>query len=113
MTRRQFEVGRNFNSGASASSRVHVPPLPNTTSFSSEGTFTIDSQEDELLKMADPMSVISVGALQQIHDGHQPDEPILQCVQIKPMASQNGRERYRVVMNDTRNFIQGMMGTGE
>ena len=115
MTKRHLSL-MEAGSNASAFSRVQpedLAPPPNTASFSSEGTFTPDSQEDELLRMADPMSVISVGALQQIHDGNQPDEPVLQCVQIKPMASQNGRERYRVVMNDTRNFIQGMMGTGE
>ena len=59
------------------------------------------------------MSVISVGALEQVASGDMPDEPILQCVQIKPMASQNGNERYRVVMNDTKNFIQGMLGQRE
>ncbi|KAI7638434.1 hypothetical protein KC322_g21262, partial [Hortaea werneckii] len=60
--------------------------------------------------MADAMSVLSVGALEQVATGELPQEPIMQCVQIKPMASQNGNERYRVVMNDSRNFIQGMLG---
>nr|POE93535.1 replication factor a protein 1 [Quercus suber] len=60
--------------------------------------------------MADPMGVISVGALKMVGNGQEPASPILQCVQIKPMAAQNGNERYRVVMNDTANFIQGMLG---
>ncbi|KAK5135705.1 hypothetical protein LTR08_004691 [Meristemomyces frigidus] len=60
--------------------------------------------------MADAMSVVSVGSLEQIGRGLLPESPVLQCVQIKPMASQNGNERYRVVMNDTQNFIQGMLG---
>ncbi|KAK5124363.1 hypothetical protein LTR85_001580 [Meristemomyces frigidus] len=59
--------------------------------------------------MADAASAISVGSLELVGQGQIPDNPILQCVQIKPMASQNGNERYRVVMNDTRNFIQGML----
>ncbi|KAF2770452.1 single-stranded DNA-binding replication protein A [Teratosphaeria nubilosa] len=60
--------------------------------------------------MADAQSMISVGALQQVANGEQPQSPVLQCVQIKPMASNQGNERYRVVMNDTQNFIQGMLG---
>lgn len=55
-------------------------------------------------------NLISVGALTDIANGHPPENPIFQCVQIKPMSSNQGNERYRVVMNDTRNFIQGMLG---
>lgn len=55
-------------------------------------------------------SLISVGALADIANGSPPENPIFQCVQIKPMSSNQGNERYRVVMNDTRNFIQGMLG---
>jgi replication factor A1 len=60
--------------------------------------------------MADAMSAITVGALEQIARGEMPENPVMQCVQIKPMASNQGNERYRVVMSDTKNFIQGMMG---
>lgn len=63
--------------------------------------------------MADATSIISHGVLAQIAVGQQVGEPVLQCVQIKPMASQNGVERFRVVMNDTVNFIQGMLGQRE
>ncbi|EMC95917.1 hypothetical protein BAUCODRAFT_71964 [Baudoinia panamericana UAMH 10762] len=59
--------------------------------------------------MADPMNVISVGTLAQVARGTLPENPIMQCVQIKPMASTQGQERYRVVWNDTTNFIQGML----
>lgn len=60
--------------------------------------------------MADPTSVISRGALASISAGQDVGEPIVQCVQIKPMqAGANGLERYRVVWNDTANFIQSMM----
>ncbi|KFY69575.1 hypothetical protein V496_00122 [Pseudogymnoascus sp. VKM F-4515 (FW-2607)] len=39
--------------------------------------------------------------------------PVCQCVQIKPLASQgNGQERYRVVLSDTKNFVQSMLATG-
>lgn len=121
MTKRHvLEAGpAHFSSVASASSsRVDQastpPPQPNRTSSSSDETIhTPDTQESELYRMADAASVITQGALAQIGEGHMPEEPILQCVQIKPMASQNGNERYRVVMNDTRNFIQGMLGQRE
>src|SRR5690554_6738229 len=39
--------------------------------------------------------------------------PVCQCVQIKPIASQgNGAERYRIVLSDTKNFVQSMLATG-
>lgn len=39
--------------------------------------------------------------------------PVCQCVQIKPLASQgNGAERYRIVLSDTKNFVQSMLATG-
>ncbi|KAF2173810.1 hypothetical protein M409DRAFT_16080 [Zasmidium cellare ATCC 36951] len=60
--------------------------------------------------MGDPFNAISHGALRSITGGQHVDSPILQCVQIKPMAQgQNGTERWRVVFNDTVNFIQGMI----
>ena len=96
---------------ASASNRNEAPP--NNTSFSSDGTLTPDSQYSELVRMADAQSVISAGALQQINLEQHPEPITLQCVQIKPMASQQGQERYRVVMNDSLNFIQCMLGTRE
>ncbi|WPH00458.1 replication factor a protein 1 [Acrodontium crateriforme] len=59
--------------------------------------------------MSDPMSALTQGCLRQIAANESVENPILQCVQIKPMASQNGQERFRVVMNDSVNFIQGML----
>ena len=39
-------------------------------------------------------------------------QPILQCVQIKPLAGQQGaQERYRVVFSDIINFVQSMLAT--
>lgn len=38
--------------------------------------------------------------------------PIVQCVQIKPLAAQPGNpERYRVVFSDISNFVQTMLAT--
>lgn len=39
-------------------------------------------------------------------------EPVLQCVQIKPLAGQQGTaERFRVVLSDIDNFVQCMLAT--
>ena len=81
------------------------------TSFSSEGERILTPTSDEYgeLTMADAQGAVSAGALAQINEGTQVETPVLQCVQIKPMASQQGQERYRVVMNDSVNFIQCML----
>ncbi|KAI9848447.1 MAG: Replication factor A protein 1 [Sclerophora amabilis] len=40
-------------------------------------------------------------------------QPVVQCVQIKPLASQQqgGPERFRVVFSDIRNYVQSMLAT--
>ena len=39
-------------------------------------------------------------------------EPVLQCVQIKPLGGAQGApERYRVVFSDMQNFVQTMLAT--
>ena len=39
-------------------------------------------------------------------------KPVLQCVQVKPIASQPGApERFRVVFSDIINFVQSMLAT--
>lgn len=39
-------------------------------------------------------------------------QPILQCVQVKPLAGQQGApERFRVVFSDIDNFVQSMLAT--
>lgn len=74
------------------------------------GSLTPDSDDDEIFKMADASAALTKGALARIASEQAVDSPILQCVQIKPMASQStGADRYRVVMNDSVNFIQGMI----
>lgn len=41
-------------------------------------------------------------------------EPIVQCVQVKPLPPQpNGQERYRAVFSDITNYIQTMIATRE
>ncbi|EME81073.1 uncharacterized protein MYCFIDRAFT_29007 [Pseudocercospora fijiensis CIRAD86] len=62
--------------------------------------------------MTDAFNAITHGALRQITEGNPVENPILQCVQIKPMAQgAGGTERWRVVFNDTVNFIQGMLSS--
>lgn len=87
------------------------PPDPtNSQSSTSTGTLTPDSQHSERYRMADALSQLTQGCLRRITDGGQEDNPVVQCVQIKPMNNQTGAERYRVVMSDSINFMQGMLG---
>lgn len=106
-----------FQADASNSARVpSAPPNANAElSFTSEHILTpdTDTPDSDLFTMADPASVLTAGSLEMVGQGQIPENPILQCVQIKPMASQHGNERYRVVMNDSRNYIQGMLAQGE
>jgi replication factor A1 len=64
----------------------------------------------------DAASQISVGALSAIFDETKPQihEPIVQCVQIKPLPPQpNHQERYRAVFSDISNYVQTMLATRE
>jgi len=62
--------------------------------------------------MADPEAIITQGGLKTIYDGGSTDNPIFQCVQLKPMGSgANGVERFRLVWSDIRNYIQSMLAT--
>ncbi|PLB50511.1 single-stranded DNA-binding replication protein A [Aspergillus steynii IBT 23096] len=59
-------------------------------------------------------SQISIGALSAIFDETKPQvsEPIVQCVQIKPLPpQQNQAERYRAVFSDISNYVQTMLAT--
>lgn len=87
------------------------PPANELSSPSPTGTLTPDSQQSELFTMATAFEALTQGCLRQItEDSLVEENPVVQCVQIKPMASQNGTERYRVVMSDSINFMQGMLG---
>lgn len=67
--------------------------------------------------MADAASQVSRGALNALF--YQPDvaaqqfpAPIMQCLQVKPMAAQSGGgERYRIVLSDMTNYCQCMLAT--
>ncbi|OOF90747.1 hypothetical protein ASPCADRAFT_211662 [Aspergillus carbonarius ITEM 5010] len=57
---------------------------------------------------------VSAGALSAIFDETKPQirEPIVQCVQIKPLPpQQNHQERYRAVFSDISNYVQTMLAT--
>ncbi|KAE8348590.1 hypothetical protein BDV28DRAFT_143147 [Aspergillus coremiiformis] len=65
---------------------------------------------------SDAASKVSVGALSAIFDETKPQirEPIVQCVQIKPLPpQQNNQERYRAVFSDISNYVQTMIATPE
>ena len=116
-----------YGEGAFDASRVCQAPKPHfdieesvgsqttsTATLCSHPQLTPDSQESQQLIMDAAESMLTKGALVQItQDNLQTEEPIVQCVQIKPMASQNGAERFRVVMSDSLNFMQGMLGQRE
>ncbi|KAL2866347.1 replication factor A subunit protein RFA1 [Aspergillus lucknowensis] len=62
--------------------------------------------------MALSASHISVGALSAIFDETKPQipEPVVQCVQVKPLPPQvNNQERYKVVFSDITNYVQTML----
>ncbi|KIX06086.1 uncharacterized protein Z518_04060 [Rhinocladiella mackenziei CBS 650.93] len=55
---------------------------------------------------------IDAGSLSDIFDDRpgRVQNPVMQCVQIKPIAPQpGGQERHRVIFNDTKNYIQTML----
>jgi replication factor A1 len=56
-------------------------------------------------------SRVDQGSLEAIFDGQQL-QPIVQCVQVKPLAgSAPPTERFRVVFSDIKNFVQTMLAT--
>ncbi|KAI9810389.1 MAG: Replication factor A protein 1 [Pycnora praestabilis] len=65
----------------------------------------------------DAASHISQGSLSAIFKSAESGDassaqPVLQCVQIKPLAGQAGNpERFRVVFSDIQNFVQSMLAT--
>ena len=89
----------------------HIDNKSVETQESDYGSTGIDEDSfEEPPIMANPMSAISAGCLRRVFAGENVVDPIVQCVQIKPMQSQaNGTERFRVVFNDTVNFIQSMI----
>jgi replication factor A1 len=64
---------------------------------------------------ADSASHIQQGALRAIFDAGPDQErltPILQCVHVRCIPASAGQtERYRLVLSDIKNFVQGMIAT--
>ena len=59
-------------------------------------------------------SRVDQGSLEAIFDGPpgQTLTPIVQCVQVKPLAGSSApSERFRVVFSDIKNFVQTMLAT--
>jgi len=58
---------------------------------------------------------LNAGSLQAIFQNTpgRVEQPVVQCVQIKPMTQSNGEpsERYRVVFSDSKNYVQTMLAT--
>ena len=57
---------------------------------------------------------IDQGSISAIFDEkpNRVENPVVQCVQIKPIAAQSGNpERYRVVFSDITNYVQTMLAT--
>ncbi|KAI1762025.1 replication factor-a protein [Hypoxylon sp. FL1150] len=75
------------------------------------------------MSYAEAKQAISLGALDDIFSDPENAErrypiPILQCLQIKPLAGQQGGagqqqqpERYRIVLSDINNYVQCMLAT--
>ena len=63
--------------------------------------------------MADAaFNAIDHGSLRKLTEGDTNSHPTVQCVQIKALApGVGGQERWRIVFNDTVNFIQGILAT--
>ncbi|KAL8776436.1 MAG: hypothetical protein Q9203_007378 [Teloschistes exilis] len=62
----------------------------------------------------DGASQVDQGSLSAIFDGTNTiAEPVLQCVQVKPIAGgqAGGQERFRVVFSDILNFVQSMLAS--
>lgn len=60
-------------------------------------------------------AALDVGSLQAIFENTpgRVQQPVVQCVQIKPMQNSGGEvtERYRVVFSDSKNYVQTMLAT--
>ena len=61
------------------------------------------------------LAAMSAGSLQAIFQDTpgRVQQPIVQCVQVKPMQQNNGEqmERFRVVFSDSKNYVQTMLAT--
>ena len=65
-------------------------------------------------RVANALARLDAGSLAAIFEdsGSRVEQPVVQCVQIKPIAAQPGAPaRYRVVFSDSRNYVQTMLAT--
>ena len=80
--------------------------LRNAVIANLEDHFTMSSNA------AAAFSRVDAGSLSDIFEDRpgRVQHPVMQCVQIKPIAAQpGGQERHRVIFSDTRNYIQTML----
>ena len=119
MTKRLPEPGppAPFDTRPTLAHDASVPPPQSLEDIHSPsticGSFTPPA-DLQSIEMANAIDVLTHGCLRQItEDQSSVAQPIVQCVQIKPMAGQNGMQRFRVVMSDSVNFMQGMLGQRE
>ncbi|RMD41618.1 hypothetical protein DV735_g3478, partial [Chaetothyriales sp. CBS 134920] len=64
--------------------------------------------------LAKAMERIDAGALSDIFENTpgRVEQPVVQCLQVKPIPSQDGGvERFRVVFSDTKNYVLTMLAT--
>lgn len=64
------------------------------------------------MSAADALKRVDAGCLLDIFEERpgRVAHPVVQAVQIKPIAAQpGGQERHRVIFNDTKNYIQTML----
>lgn len=107
-----------LNDDLSTQSHHGLPTLSHslTTTVSHASSCSSSSTDSDNLiltptsTMGDATSAITHGALRRVFGGEELTDVVVQVVQIKPMTGQSGIERYRVVFNDTINFIQAMVG---
>jgi hypothetical protein len=105
-----FETRRQITRLAAyspAQTSQHFIELPSTTHHLVSPSISKD------VNMADAAGVLSAGVLRGVTEGQVVENPIVQCVQIKPMSANQatGQERWRVVFNDSINFMQGMLAS--
>ena len=79
----------NLNLSSRDASALQTPPNDeDSQSSTSTQTLTPDSQTSDILRMADALSVLTQGCLLQVTEGTPVENPVVQCLQIKPMNNQ-------------------------
>jgi len=66
--------------------------------------------------VASALARVDAGSLADIFENrpNRVQQPVMQCLQIKPIAPQpGGQERHRVIFGDTKNYIQTMLAVDQ